>query len=322
MTNVGWIVPSHPPRLEKLNLLINSFLEYSTNIDLIIVWTRKSDNQLPNFKNIKSIYLDEYFNNIDLELLEKTRSIINVKKIFGIMHEYEKYDGLFCTDDEVEFTQSFSGQKLLEDFSIRKVFPATDIGMVKSKDDIIQRILTESCKLILDEKDREIIKFATNNYKLFGWFADIPFYDCRDVKNFLKKYGLSDYKSLLKLNFFTFDHILYQYYKIFSGESTYHELNWIYDKPGAYNWFECLHLSPLNLDYIHEYEKKFAPRWASSRDLTNYFVHAICVFHTDRVNLRFSRYLLIKHNFKLLVFSAFPWLDKYISKYNYKFVNL
>jgi hypothetical protein len=48
-----------------------------------------------------------------------------VKKIFGVMHEYENYKGLICTDDEIEFIQNFDGKALLEKFINKKHFAAT-----------------------------------------------------------------------------------------------------------------------------------------------------------------------------------------------------
>ena len=310
MKDIGWIVPTHPPRADILKVLLNSFQKFNNNVDLIIVWTRKKDSFLSSEYRIKSIYLDEYFSPEDLELFEKTRSIINVKKIFGIMHEYRNYRGLFCTDDEIEFIRKFDGKILLEKFINKNIFAATDISSVKSKDNIIQRILTESCKLISDEGNRKLLKTATKDYTLFSWFADIPFYDSKLVPDFLDEFGLSDYQSLTSLSFFTFDHILYQYYQIFREHSNYYELKWEYDSQAVYNWFECLHLQPLNLSYIEEYQRVFPPSWASSIELTTYFTESICIFHTDRVDIRFSRYLLMKHHIKSLVLSIFPKLEK------------
>jgi len=309
MNNVGWIVPTHPPRENNFKVLLNSFQKFSINVDLIIVWTRKKDNFLPSESKVKSIFLDDYFSPADLELFEKTRSIINVKKIFGIMHEYGNYEGLFCTDDEIEFIRKFDGKILLEKFMNKNYFAATDISSVKSKENIIQRILAESCKFISDEGSRKLIKTATKDYKLFGWFADIPFYNSKLVPDFLSKFGLNDYQSLTSLSFFTFDHILYQYYLVLRGDSNYYELKWQYNNPSAYNWFECLHLQPLNVSYIEEYQQIFSPSWASSIELTTYFTESICIFHTDRVNLRFSRYLAMKHHLKSLVLSIFPKLE-------------
>ena len=226
------------------------------------------------------------------------------------MHEHGNYEGLFCTDDEIEFIRKFDGKILLEKFMNKNYFAATDISSVKSKDNIIQKILAESCKFISDESNRKLIKTATKDYALFGWFADIPFYDSKLVPDFLDKFGLNDYQSLTSLSFFTFDHILYQYYKIFMGDSNYYELKWEYNTQGAYNWFECLHLQPLNLGYIKEYQRVFSPSWASSIELTTYFTEAICIFHTDRSHIRYSSYFAVKHHLKKIFMILFPRYSK------------
>ena len=311
MKNMGWIVPTHPPRKDELIVLINSFKKFSNSVDLIIVWTRKIDNFVVTENNIKSIYLDDFFSSVDLELFEKTRSIINVKKIFGVMHEYENYKGLICTDDEIEFIQNFDGKALLEKFINKKHFAATNISSIKSKDNVLQRVLIESCKLIQEGGNRKLIQTATKNYALYGWFSDIPFYDSKFVPDFLDKFGLTGYQSLTKLSFFTFDHILYQYYKIFMGDTNYYDLQWEYTNKNIYNWFECLHLKPLNLVYVDYYQRVFAPSWVSSIELATHFTEAICIFHTDRIDKRYSKYLAIKHDLKSLTLHIFPKLEKY-----------
>ena len=44
MNSLGWIVPSHKPRIEYLSTMIESFKKYSFGVDLIIVWSYKTDN--------------------------------------------------------------------------------------------------------------------------------------------------------------------------------------------------------------------------------------------------------------------------------------
>lgn len=308
MKPLGWIVPTHPPRKERLTVLIDSFNRHASNVDLIIVWSRKSEDSITINSKIKSLYLDDFFSDTDIELFEKTRSIINVKKIFGLMHEFESYEGIICTDDEIEFIRSFEGVELFRDLLSRKVFPATDITNVQSKDNILQRVLTECSKFLPLQNDRIVIQEETSNYSLFSWFSDLPFYQSCDVPDFLKKFGLIDYDSLRQLSFFTFDHILFQYYKILNDGYKYQKLDWSYDTKGAYNWFECLHLEPIKYEYISYYQENFAPKWASSYVLTDHFTEAICLFHTDRVNLRFSKFLMFKHHLKSLINTAFPKL--------------
>jgi hypothetical protein len=168
--------------------------------------------------------------------------------------------------------------------------------------------LTESNKLLPLGNERILIKEATKNYSLFSWFSDLPLYHCNDVPGFLNRFNLTDYESLKQLNFFTFDHILFQYHKILSDGYKYQTLDWSYDTNGAYNWFECLHLEPIKYDYVSYYQENFAPKWTSSSSLTNHFTEAICLFHTDRVDFRYSKFLMFKHHLKSLVTTVFPKL--------------
>lgn len=314
MSTIGWIVPTWPPREAYVKKLKESFNIFATDVDLIIVWSRKKDNFLRGNDKIKSLFLDDYFSSEDIELFELTKSIINVKKIFGLLHEYQNYKGLICTDDEIEFVRSFNGLDLLDRFTNFKYFPATDISISDSKNSVLKKILMESSKLLITSKDRARIASLTHNFTLYSWFSDLPYYNPRDIPNFLGKFGIFEYKDLIKLSFYTFDHILYQYYCILYLNKEYVVCNWEYTNTKIiYNWFECFHVKPLNHEYINEYQTKFPPSWSSSKELLDTFTRAICVFHTDRSHIHYSSYFEVKHHLKKILMIVFPLYSK-ISK--------
>ena len=43
MKKLGWIVPSHKPRKSYIEKLIESFSNFSSDTDLIVIWTYRSD---------------------------------------------------------------------------------------------------------------------------------------------------------------------------------------------------------------------------------------------------------------------------------------
>jgi len=303
MKPLGWIVPTHPPRKDILLNLLFTFESFADDTDLIIVWSYHKDNFLisETHNNVFHIYLEDHFLKSEIEIFEKTKSIINIKYIFAIIMLYQKYEGLVGTDDELEFVKEFSGVEIIEKMRKVNFFPATDISTHIVRDNVFERILTECSKLLDNKYDQETIKISTNNYKQFSWFADIPFYDSLLVPDFLKTFGLSDLKNLTKLNFYTFHHILYQYFCILNSSKSFYCFDWEYKQIGVYNWFECFHLENLQYVKARQYQEMFRPLWCSSFELPKIFKNAICVFHTDRINNKVSRVKLAKHHIKALI---------------------
>lgn len=312
MKKLGWIVPSHKPRKSYIEKLIESFSNFSSDTDLIVIWTYRSDvneddkiRKMCELHSIKFLFLEDFYSNADILLFEKTRSIINIKKLFGIMHEYQNYEGLVCTDDELEFYKKFSGTNVVEKFTKSSSFPATNMTKVRSKDNIIEKVISECTKILENEFDRKRIIEVTQQFQLFSWFTDVPYYDCKHIPEFFLKYGFTNYSSLNKVSFFTFEHILYQFYCILNNTHNYYVYNWDYDELGVYNWFECFHMSSTGTQYAKEYQSVYRPSWCSSVKLIEVFTDSFCLFHTDRVELKTSKYYLCKHYIKQIIKTLF-----------------
>jgi hypothetical protein len=176
MNSLGWIVPTYPPRKDFLSKLLATFESFSHDTDLIVVWSYHRDNFLisETHNNVVHLYLENHFLQSEIEIFEKTKSIINIKYVFAIILLYQKYEGLVGTDDELEFIRSFSGAEIIK--KMRKVnhFPTTDISEQNVKDNVFERVLNECAKLLENKHDQNAIKELTENYKQFSWFADIP----------------------------------------------------------------------------------------------------------------------------------------------------
>jgi hypothetical protein len=53
MSTIGWIIPTWPPREAYVTKLKESFNIFATDVDLIIVWSRRKDNFLRGNDKIK-----------------------------------------------------------------------------------------------------------------------------------------------------------------------------------------------------------------------------------------------------------------------------
>jgi hypothetical protein len=218
------------------------------------------------------------------------------------MSLYSDYHGLICTDDELEFIKPFSDSDIVRKFKSIKSFPAINVHDYKSKNYLLKKIIIECNKMIASESDRDNIKRLTANYATYGWFADLPFYDCEKIPHFLKTIGIHNFSDLNRLNFFTFDHILYQFSCILNYSYKYQILDWENaEKYGAYSWFECFHLHNKGKEYAQIYQEKYKPLWSTSRDLLGIFQDAICVFHIDRQLINQSKKLKIRNRISTLI---------------------
>ena len=305
MNQLAWLIPTYPPRRDLVLQLIESYNNTASNVDLVLVFTQRKENFVED-SGIRFIYLEDRFSPTDISLFEKSGSIINVKKLMGLQEIMGEYKGIIVTDDELEFIREFNGHELLEVCRSRAHYPATNITDSISKDKALSRVLLECSKMLPSEEERILIRDSTRSFSLLSWFSDLPFYDCSDLPEFFSRYGLNNTSGYMKLSYFTFDHVLYQFHKIIRRERDYIELDWQYKSPKIYNWFECLHIEPLNEPIISEYVKAYNPLWVSGKNLVNLFPNAIAIFHKDREFSRQSRWLLIKHALKIIVTTLIP----------------
>ena len=134
----------------------------------------------------------------------KSRSIINVKKIFGLLKLYQEFDRIIVTDDEIELYDFLSPEDILNTSKNLYAFHS-----VNNK--YLERVISSPLRLLISEAEKELIltNFCNKNY--YGWFSNLPVYESKYLPSFFDRYNLNYPLDFDKLVFEDFDFILYQY---------------------------------------------------------------------------------------------------------------
>lgn len=205
------IIPIHPKHFDFIYEVIDSS---SFPFDFILCFTNDSD-----FKEFK--YNDKLKQYVilsdicDIKLFEHfsiNRSWVNVKKLLCLQHIYKthNYKYYIVCDAEIRFLKKSNTTDHIKELCDTKQFLGTEtIGHLV----VVQNINKTSISL-LPEEWHDKLKDLTNNYKLLAWWSNIPIYETKYLDEFYNVLG-KDY--ILKLTFYSFDHVIYYLFLVFKG---------------------------------------------------------------------------------------------------------
>jgi len=273
--NIAWIVPTYSGRTEYLSQFQQTFFQHSKDVDLVIVYTHRTDKQIEMDGPNQEFFLEDYFSLREIWEFTADRSIINIKKILGLFELQNQYQGYICTDDEVKFFRNFDSHSIMQHFSSQNRIPVHP-----TKNPRLQKILIDSAGLF-DVQEVSNLRAKSREFQLYGWFADLPFYLGSDISGFLHRLKISNHSDFKRLSSQTFDFILYQFYLINNSRADYLIFDW--DEPEiAASWFEIFHQSRKGRGYFKQMLKEYEPLWVSNEKGLKSSSLAICVFHLDR----------------------------------------
>jgi len=203
ITDVALIIPSYPPHYHYVYNVLNKLHQNNIQIDIFIVFSNQSDYEMFQLKgSIKPIILTTP---LDGDML---KSIITRKKYFGLKQLIDsKYDYFIVCDSEMDIVpENFTPEnihKKVTNIFLNKQLYASHFNIGTWGIDI-----ASNCANLFSGDDYDQIKLATNNFMYYSWFSDIPVYRRTDLRDFFEKINYSN------INFFHFDHLIYQYYLI------------------------------------------------------------------------------------------------------------
>jgi hypothetical protein len=227
---IAFIIPIHSPHfpflifLKDLNEtnLFTIFFILTLEEDIYSIKEYINLNILTNFKNIQYISLESItglkikkilYNYKGHELRDK--GIINIKKLCALNYIYKNFnnfDYLACIDSEIKFINS---NNIYEKFYIfcnnKKIIGGNTSNSSETYKNIVSRI-NNDILLFFSQNDNNIIINATKNLNLYFWFSDIPIYDVEILPRFFNYINFDNEDIIDKINFWTFDYILYIYY--------------------------------------------------------------------------------------------------------------
>ena len=140
----------------------------------------------------------------------------------------------------------------------------------------VQTINQQSIR-VLPYEWRQELKALTNHYRFIAWWSNIPVYERKYLPEFFKILG-SNY--LGKLNFYSFDHVIYYLFLVYRGY-------WKFCPIEKYGHSVVLECSPY-LNVFKDVSKHFPLLWVNYQTYVQdlmYFQEnpdVFMVFHLDR----------------------------------------
>ena len=293
MNNACWIVPTHEPRFDAFTTFVESFDHFCEGIDLVVVLSYQNEVALYeqySEMNIKFIFLEDYFDDEDIELFIDCKSIVLVKKFLSMRIMAKEYEKLVVTDDETELLSKVSADLIME-YDNHHFYYHSINGY------FLERFLSDPVRL-LEKHDRNIIQENFVKPRLYNWFRDLPIYNGDQIDGMLSRFGLNENNWAVHVSFELFEHILYQYH-IFIESPDDLQL-YVYDWDPKYcgptgNCWESGYADSFGIKYLKEDFENSKPLWVADSSLLKLCPSAIAVFHTDRnyraFNLRLKRWI-------------------------------
>jgi hypothetical protein len=271
-----FIIPVYPPHFHFL-----SFLNDTNNVDIYIVLSYKNDYnilQTYNYKNYKTIILEDYLTPDTINNIIAKNVIITFKKYFGLELLYKKYDYIAIIDSEVKFKNTDNIYNLFKEYCNNKQILGANIKKDNRFYNMAQDINISS-SMFFNDKEIDILKNITNNFNFYFWFSDIPIYDCKYIGDYLIYINFNDYIAFInKINFYVFDYISYIYYMILNDNYSVIDIS-NYDI--SRNWS----LEGCNYDIYNKVVTniKYVPLWIIDYCYTdNINKNIILTYHIDR----------------------------------------
>jgi hypothetical protein len=198
------IIATHSPKFNWAYGLFDSYLEFVDKPhDLYFVFTNE-DEALKFKSNINDL---TYYNELILPApLRDKKSIVNIKKYFGLFTLKNEYDYIGVFDCESKFVKNCNLSEVYLDITSQKYFKANEANV---GNDIIKHI-AEKLKL---NYNKNLLK-QTNYYSVYWWFNEIPVYDMKYFPEFINWfYNLENINDIMD-DYYFFDYLVYSIWLI------------------------------------------------------------------------------------------------------------
>lgn len=283
MNQVCWVVPVHPPHFEIYARHLEKSTQMVQGIDHVGVFTSHAEAEVFSQSVWSSalhraVILEDFFPSDLLGLFMKTKSIINVKKLFAVRELQHDYSHLLVTDSEIEVFSTITQEDVIAHgpfFPFHSVHKAHLLHKVAAPATMISRT-----------EDRNWVVKNFVDLGLYSWFSDVPIYESRRLEGFWERFSLHDIEDFLRLTYDTFDFILYQYHVALesrvSAEKTWEVVHPDFDSAVGSCW-ELGYLTESGRKFLSEDGDRRKPLWISDPSLRGIVPSAKMLFHTDRV---------------------------------------
>jgi hypothetical protein len=198
------IVPTHPSKFKWAYSLLDSYLEFVNQPhDLYFIFTSESDAD--EFKKY-SKNPNSYKELILSQPLRNKKSIINVKKYFGLFCLKSEYDYIGVFDCESKFVKKCNLDEIYYDVASKKYFKANE---ATDGSNIIKHI-AETLKLNYNKN----LLNQTNYYSVYWWFNEVPVYDMKYFSEFINWFYNLENIDEIQNDYYCFDFLVYSIWLI------------------------------------------------------------------------------------------------------------
>lgn len=204
-------IPIHPKHYTYGYNIINELED--TNVDLYFIFTNLQDKELftntlsENYK-LNFLLLSDF--TIAYNLITYKRSFVPLKKLYALLKLYNKYDYISCIDSEIQFIKKNIFYEIMKNIVDSKII----CGGILDDNMSEIKIMKETLTAITPENDHSKLQKLSNDFKIYTWWSNLPVYDCKKAEHFLKWINFDNTFFCLKLNWYVFDDMLYNYFCI------------------------------------------------------------------------------------------------------------
>ena len=204
MVKTATIIPTHSPKFHWAYKLLESYIQYVQQPhDLYFVFT--NEDEANTFKDGCKTPNDYMELILPISLRDK-KSIINVKKYFGLYSIHANYDYIGVFDSESIFVKQCNLNDVYLDIASTNYFKA---NLAKDGNHIIQHI-AEKLKLNYNKS----LILETDFYSLYWWFNEIPVYHMDYFSEFINWFYSLENINEIQNDYYCFDFLVYSIWLI------------------------------------------------------------------------------------------------------------
>ena len=252
INSFAFVIPIHPPHYHYIYNLIEKY-EFNC-IDIFLIFSNISHYEMFDHKHrIIPIIIPENIH---------TNNIVTYKKFYALQYHLmnTSYDSFIVCDSEISLVyENFNIPNVLQkinNFFNNKLIYGGDVQ---------------------HEIDKEKILNITNNYTLYSWWSEIPYYKRDHLEDFFNKINYNN------INWFHFDHSIYTHYLLL-----YHNFNIVnLTNIIGIRWsLESYYTDDINnLFILNDHKYQFS--WATIRlfdRFKDFFINngTLLLYHLDR----------------------------------------
>jgi hypothetical protein len=204
VSKTATIIPTNKPKFKYAYGLLESFINFVQQPhDLYFVFT--DEEEAKSFKD-GCEYTNLYKELILPDILRNRKSVVNVKKYFGLYSIHLNYDYVGVFDCESIFVKQCNLSEIYYDIASQNYLKANNATI---GNDIIKDI-AEKLKLNYNKK----LLLETNFYSLYWWFNEIPVYRMDYFVEFINWFYSLENTIELQNYYYSFDFLVYSMWLI------------------------------------------------------------------------------------------------------------